>query len=34
MGWRYNELEKKEKEKIGFPLPNDWSYGGDPGDKI
>jgi hypothetical protein len=34
MAWRYSDLTKEEKDKIGFPLPQEWEYGGDPGDKI
>jgi hypothetical protein len=34
MGWRYQDLTEEEKEKIVVTLPDNWEYGGKPGDKI
>jgi len=34
MSWRYSDLSEEEKEKIGFELPENLLFEGEPGDQI
>lgn len=34
MSWKYADLTADEQRVIALPLPDDWSFGGEPGGRI